>query len=135
MDKYLKSLEILGLDKTATISDIKSSYRELVQIIHPDKCTNEKLKERATVEFKKVDDAYNYLLSNYGKFDLDGVDDYIEEDIFEDEDLMDDNDEKKSAEVETPAEPKILRPIKLQTKIYIILFVVWIYTILFFSFV
>ena len=59
-----EALNILGLDDDATASDIKAAYRECVQILHPDRfANNKKLQDRATEQFKRLQDAYDYLNS------------------------------------------------------------------------
>lgn len=63
-----EALHILGLDDDATADDIKIAYRETVQILHPDKFAgNEKLKSRATEQFKRLQEAYDLLNSGAGR--------------------------------------------------------------------
>lgn len=58
----IEALNVLGLDEDATDDDIKTAYRECVQILHPDRFAhNKKLAERATEQFKRLQDAYDYL--------------------------------------------------------------------------
>ncbi len=60
----LEALRTLGLDEDATSEDIKIAYRETVQILHPDKfASNKKLQERATEQFKYLQEAYDFLNS------------------------------------------------------------------------
>ena len=62
-----EALHILGLDDGATADDIKIAYRETVQILHPDKFTgNEKLQNRATEQFKRLQEAYDLLSTSTG---------------------------------------------------------------------
>ena len=62
-----EALHILGLDEDATAEDIKAAYKETVQILHPDKfATNKKLQDRATEQFKNLQEAYEYLTSGKG---------------------------------------------------------------------
>lgn len=62
-----EALHILGLDDDATADDIKIAYRETVQILHPDKFAgNEKLQNRATEQFKRLQEAYELLSSTSG---------------------------------------------------------------------
>lgn len=64
----LEALHILGLDEDATSEDIKTAYRETVQILHPDRFAgNKKLEERATEQFKRLQEAYEYLTSSKAK--------------------------------------------------------------------
>lgn len=63
----IEALNILGLDDDATARDIKTAYKECVQIFHPDRfATNKKLQERATEQFKRLQDAYELLQSDRG---------------------------------------------------------------------
>ena len=63
----LEALRALGLDEDATQEDIKVAYRETAQILHPDRfATNKKLQERATEQFKNLQEAYNFLTSGKG---------------------------------------------------------------------
>ncbi len=62
-----EALHILGLEDDATAGDIKIAYRETVQILHPDKFAgNEKLQNRATEQFKRLQEAYDLLSSGSG---------------------------------------------------------------------
>ena len=62
-----EALNILGLDDDATQADIKAAYKECVQILHPDRfANNKKLQDRATEQFKRLQDAYEYLTSGRG---------------------------------------------------------------------
>ena len=62
-----EAFNILGLDDDASAADIKSAYRECVQILHPDRfANNKKLQDRATEQFKRLQDAYDYLNSASG---------------------------------------------------------------------
>ena len=62
-----EALHILGLEDDATADDIKIAYRETVQILHPDKFAgNEKLQNRATEQFKRLQEAYDPLTSGSG---------------------------------------------------------------------
>lgn len=63
----IEALNILGLDDDATPEDIKTAYRETVQILHPDRfASNAKLQDRATEQFKRLQAAYEYLTSGKG---------------------------------------------------------------------
>lgn len=57
-----EALRILGLDSDASPEEIKAAYRETAQILHPDKFAgNKKLQDRATEQFKNVQEAYEVL--------------------------------------------------------------------------
>ena len=63
-----EALNILGLDEDATTKDIKVAYKECVQILHPDRFANNKmLADRATEQFKRLQDAYEFLTSGKGQ--------------------------------------------------------------------
>ena len=54
-----EALRILGLDNDATADDIKAAYKETAQILHPDRFAgNKKLQDRATEQFKNLQEAY-----------------------------------------------------------------------------
>ena len=62
-----EALRILGLDDDATPEDVKTAYKETVQILHPDRfASNKKLQDRATEQFKNLQEAYDYLTSGKG---------------------------------------------------------------------
>ena len=49
------------------LADIKTAYKETAQILHPDRfATNKKLQDRATEQFKNLQEAYEYLTSGKG---------------------------------------------------------------------
>ncbi|MDR1015352.1 MAG: J domain-containing protein [Coriobacteriales bacterium] len=60
---YDEALRLLGLDEDATEEDIRLAYKEMAQILHPDKYVdNKRLAERATEQFKHVNEARELLL-------------------------------------------------------------------------
>ena len=60
-----EALHILGLEDGASADDIKIAYRETVQILHPDKFAgNDKLQNRATEQFKRLQEAYDLLMES-----------------------------------------------------------------------
>jgi hypothetical protein len=60
---YDEALRLLGLDEDATEEDIRLAYKEMAQILHPDKyADNKRLAERATEQFKHVNEARELLL-------------------------------------------------------------------------
>ena len=64
----LEALRALGLDEDATDEDIKTAYRETAQILHPDRfAPNKKLQDRATEQFKNLQEAYDFLTSSKGR--------------------------------------------------------------------
>lgn len=58
-----EALRILGLDADASAEDVKTAYRETAQILHPDRFAgNKKLQDRATEQFKNLQEAYDVLM-------------------------------------------------------------------------
>ena len=57
--KYYK---VLGLDRNATLEQIKARYRELALKWHPDR--NKTGKEQATKKFTKINEAYEKIIEN-----------------------------------------------------------------------
>ena len=58
-----EALRILGLDESATADEIKAAYKESAQILHPDRfAKNKKLQDRATEQFKNLQEAYDVLM-------------------------------------------------------------------------
>lgn len=63
----IEALRILGLGEDATADDIKTAWRESAQILHPDRfANNKKLQERATEQFKNLQEAYEFLSTSKG---------------------------------------------------------------------
>ena len=62
-----EALRILGLPADASPEDIKVAYREMAQILHPDRFTgNRRLQDRATEQFKNLQEAYDALMGKHG---------------------------------------------------------------------
>jgi len=60
----IEALRILGLNEEATTDDIKTAYKEVAQILHPDRFgSSKKLQDRATEQFKNLQEAYDFLTS------------------------------------------------------------------------
>ena len=66
MTIYTDNLKILGLKPSSslTLQQVKSAYRKLVMKHHPDKFKSEANKQKATENFKKITNAYNFILDN-----------------------------------------------------------------------
>lgn len=54
--------KILGIAKNASIPEIKTKYKELVKIFHPDKYNGSK--DYAAEQFVKIDNAYKTMISH-----------------------------------------------------------------------
>jgi DnaJ-domain-containing protein 1 len=62
--KRLKALAVLGLDENASVEDIKSAYRRLSQVHHPDRFMNSgpEAVAAATESFKRIHAAYDFFI-------------------------------------------------------------------------
>jgi len=84
--------EILGVQKGASVDDIKKAYRSLALKYHPDRVTPDKKKE-AEEKFKEISESYAVLSdsqkrSQYDQFGHAGIDSkYSSEDIFRNADF------------------------------------------------
>jgi hypothetical protein len=57
-----EALDILGLHRTATVSEIKEAYRDLVKVWHPDRFGNDiPLRRKAEERLKQINIAYQCL--------------------------------------------------------------------------
>lgn len=56
--------EVLGLKQGATQDEIKAAYRELVKKYHPDRHTNNELKDLAQERMREINEAYDTLSKN-----------------------------------------------------------------------
>ena len=54
--------KVLGLEETATLEEIKKTYKRLALKYHPDKCRDEKKKE-CEEAFKRINQAKDTLMS------------------------------------------------------------------------
>ncbi|MDO5044288.1 MAG: J domain-containing protein [Coriobacteriia bacterium] len=62
---YIEAIHILGLKEGASKEEIKAAYRELAQIMHPDRfAQNERLANKASEQFKLITKAKDLLLSD-----------------------------------------------------------------------
>src|SRR5215467_1331232 len=61
-----RALEILGLAPGATTEDIKSAYRDMAKVWHPDRFTNDcRLHRKAEEKLREINAAYE-ILRRYG---------------------------------------------------------------------
>lgn len=87
MEKYY---EILGINKNATLEEVKSAYRKLSKKYHPDKHQGNELEELATEKFQKINEAYEKILQSYKNNEIE------EEDLYDyEENNLEKNGEKK----------------------------------------
>jgi hypothetical protein len=68
-EKLVRCLEILGLKPDTTKEELKQGYKDLAQILHPDRYNNNpRLRKKAEEKFKEINQAYQYIMSlNYFK--------------------------------------------------------------------
>jgi len=59
--------KVLGVDRNASIEDIKKAYKELVKKYHPDRYQDNPLKNLADEKLAEINEAYEYIMENYGK--------------------------------------------------------------------
>ncbi len=53
--------EVLGVDKNASMEEVKSAYKELVKKYHPDKYQNNPLADLAKEKLQEVNEAYDAI--------------------------------------------------------------------------
>jgi len=84
--------EILGVEKGASVDDVKKAYRQLVLKCHPDRVAEDKKKE-AEAQFKEISEAYAVLSDPqkrqlYDQYGHSGIDSrYSTDDIFRNADF------------------------------------------------
>ena len=62
-----EALTTLGLDEGATCEEIQIAHRELAQMLHPDKFSeNKRLRSRAEQQMKRINEARDVLLKSAG---------------------------------------------------------------------
>jgi len=62
--KSINAYIILGIDKNASVTEVKKAYRKLVKLYHPDKILNKSklYKKRAKERFNEINDSYDYIM-------------------------------------------------------------------------
>lgn len=61
-----RCFEILGIDDTASLGEIKQAYRDMIKVWHPDRFSNDpRLQKKAERAMKDVNLAYDTLMSHY----------------------------------------------------------------------
>ena len=64
---WSEALDFMGLEEGASDAEVKAAYREMSQILHPDRFNgNERLSKRATEQFKRLNEARDILLGGKG---------------------------------------------------------------------
>lgn len=64
MRKVIEYRKLLGVEKTVTLNELKSIYRNFMKEFHPDKIQdNEELKLEVEEKSKKIIEAYHFLVS------------------------------------------------------------------------
>lgn len=64
MRKIVEYRKLLGVDKSVTLAELKSLYRNFMKEFHPDKIQdNEELKLEVEEKSKKIIEAYHFLVS------------------------------------------------------------------------
>lgn len=69
-DELLKAYQILGLNRGATLSQVKSAHRKLAARFHPDRFAIKKTSSSAATEleaFIKIQNAYEFILKEKSK--------------------------------------------------------------------
>lgn len=59
--------EVLGINENASEEEIKKAYRTLVKQYHPDRHTDNPLKDLADEKLREINQAYDSIISNSGK--------------------------------------------------------------------
>ena len=58
--------EVLGVDRTASMEEVKAAYKELVKKYHPDKYVDNPLADLAKEKLQEVNEAYDEICKNQG---------------------------------------------------------------------
>ncbi len=67
MHGFESHFQLLDLDQTASLADMKQAYKDLVMVWHPDRFThNARLRQKAEDKLKQFNDAYESLKQWYG---------------------------------------------------------------------
>ena len=68
-DSITRAYEILGIDQSATLSEVKKAYRKLSMEYHPDRLTgvSEAIKKIAQEKFIEIKSSYDIILNHLGQ--------------------------------------------------------------------
>ncbi len=58
--------EVLGVDRSASMEEVKAAYKELVKKYHPDKYVDNPLADLAKEKLQEVNEAYDAICKNQG---------------------------------------------------------------------
>jgi hypothetical protein len=65
MNEISRCCRVLQVKHGASLEEVKKAYRDLVQVWHPDRFTeNERLQDRVQEQLKEINLAYEYLIAN-----------------------------------------------------------------------
>lgn len=68
-----RSYEILELNHAATEAEARQAYKDIVNVWHPDRfCNNPRLKQKAEIKLKEVNEAYETVKAFLQNYDHDG---------------------------------------------------------------
>src|SRR5712671_3878093 len=68
MDELARCYRVLGLEPGTSLEEVKSAYRDLVNVWHPDRFGhNERLRSKAEEQLKEINRAHEYLLAHAGQ--------------------------------------------------------------------
>jgi hypothetical protein len=68
MEELARCYRVLGLEPGTSLEEVKSAYRDLVNVWHPDRFGhNERLRSKAEEQLKEINRAYEYLLAHAGQ--------------------------------------------------------------------
>jgi formylglycine-generating enzyme required for sulfatase activity len=67
-ERLVRCFEVFGLKPEATAEELKQTYRDLVNIWHPDRFNkNTRLQQKAEEQLKEINAAYEYIKTSYYK--------------------------------------------------------------------
>jgi curved DNA-binding protein CbpA len=68
MEELARCYRVLGLEPGTSLEEVKSAYRDLVNVWHPDRFGhNERLRSKAEEQLKEINRAYEYLMAYAGQ--------------------------------------------------------------------
>src|SRR4051794_11084190 len=65
MDEILRCFKVLGVEPGSSLEEVRKAYRDLVQVWHPDRFSNnDRLRLKAEEQLKEINLAYEHLVAN-----------------------------------------------------------------------